>query len=1082
VHFLFTKHTLAFRNINISKIRNYIFRKRTRGIGLKISLSVAILLVLALSITGFTSYIQSSNAMNSTIRTDLTNRASDNALLMNERINKYEISITDTAAKSTLSSGVLNQQLGQLAVDSITDGFSYMGVSDMSGNVTYTNSVTENISNMPYFKQLVKGAATTVISNPYNDKTLDEFVIMVATKVVYANGKTGIVLGSLDGKTWCSTIADIKVAGTGYAFIIDGDGVMTANNDWDKVTGAFNILNDAKKKNATDLTNIINKMISGKSGDGNYTYNGIKNEIFYAPIKDWGMYLAITVPQSELSAAVDAIGFQIFLFTLLFILIGILVTLVLSSQLVTRPLRKTVHMIGELSSGHLDERLDTRKKDEIGIMSRAMNSLADTLQNEIVAGMKNISEGNIKIQSQMKDERDEVTPALVNTVNTLKSITDEIKTIITAAESGDLSRRCDSELYSGIWSDITGEINKLIDCVARPINEVCGSIKKISAFDFTSKIENNYEGLFKELSDSTNFLSSQLLNLQQALKMVSAGDTSIMSSYEEIGRLSANDLMTPTIIRMMRNITNLINESKFLSDKAISGNVFYARSDSDKFEGGYKDIIDGFNSTLDAISKPVLEIVSAMEAMALNDFDVQVSDNYLGDYKVMADSVSQVQLSLKDVQHELLNVSQGDINGLEAIKSKGPKSENDQLTPTLIQMMNNIRMLIDETKYIASAGSAGNLSIRGDTTKFEGEYVNIISSINQFLTDVETPSNEITRVMLSMANADFNVSVEGNYQGEFALLVGAANKLAEVIKNIISDISYVLTEISSGNLQIDKVKDYPGDTASISSSINTILDSLNELLGNINMTADQVALGSTQIASGNHILSEGASTQAVTVEELSVSISEIASQTKENAENANKTDASVDHVRVNATSGKKFMDELLSSINVIGDSSKNISSIVKVINDIAFQTKMLALNASIEAARAGQQGSGFAVVANEVRNLAAKSSDAAKQISDLIEDMVNKIAIGEQTAAQTGKAFESIVAGVEAASVTMKQITESSNEQADEIAEMDIGLKQVTQVIQTTSATAEQSAASSEELSSQAEMLRTMVGRFKLKP
>jgi methyl-accepting chemotaxis protein len=416
--------------------------------------------------------------MNSTIRTDLTNRASDNALLMNERINKYEISITDTAAKSDLTSGVLNQQLGQLAMDSITDGFSYMGVSDLNGNATFTNSVTENISNMPYFKQLVKGNSTTVISNPYQDKTLDGFVIMVATKVFYSNGKIGIVLGSLDGKTWCSTIADIKVAGTGYAFIIDNEGVMTANNDWDKVTGAFNILNDAKKNNATDLTNIVNKMISGKSGDGNYTYGGVKNEIFYAPIKNWGMYLAITVPQSELSAAVNAIGKQIFIFTLLFILIGILATLIFSSQLVTRPLRKTVHMIGELSSGHLNERLDTRKKDEIRIMSRAMNSLADTLQNDIIAGMKNISEGNIKIQAQMKDERDEVTPALINTVNTLKLITDEIKTIITAAESGDLSRRCNAESYNGIWSDIAVEINKLIDCCVRQVEMLAKGPRK----------------------------------------------------------------------------------------------------------------------------------------------------------------------------------------------------------------------------------------------------------------------------------------------------------------------------------------------------------------------------------------------------------------------------------------------------------------------------------------------------------------------------------------------------------------------------------------------------------------------------
>jgi methyl-accepting chemotaxis protein len=175
------------------------------------------------------------------------------------------------------------------------------------------------------------------------------------------------------------------------------------------------------------------------------------------------------------------------------------------------------------------------------------------------------------------------------------------------------------------------------------------------------------------------------------------------------------------------------------------------------------------------------------------------------------------------------------------------------------------------------------------------------------------------------------------------------------------------------------------------------------------------------------------------------------------------------------------MNDMLKAMEEINESSINVSKIIKVINDIAFQTNILALNAAVEAARAGQNGKGFAVVADEVRSLSIKSAEAAKNTADLIEATMRKISNGTDSANKASQAFESISVGVVKASKIMEDISAASNEQATRISEIDIGIGQVSQVTQTTSSTAEQTAASSEELTSQADILRSQVSKFELK-
>ena len=228
-------------------------------------------------------------------------------------------------------------------------------------------------------------------------------------------------------------------------------------------------------------------------------------------------------------------------------------------------------------------------------------------------------------------------------------------------------------------------------------------------------------------------------------------------------------------------------------------------------------------------------------------------------------------------------------------------------------------------------------------------------------------------------------------------------------------------------------------------------------------------------------LSQGSTEQASSIEEITSSMTEVAAQTKENATNANQANELAIVAKDNAVSGNQQMQEMLKAMAEINDSSANISKIIKVIDEIAFQTNILALNAAVEAARAGQHGKGFAVVAEEVRNLAARSANAAKETTAMIEGSIKKVDMGTKIANETAQALNKIVGDVTKATQLVGGIAAASNEQASGISQVNLAIEQVAQVVQTNSATAEESAAASEELSGQAEILKQIVSKFKLK-
>ncbi|MBL0891036.1 MAG: MCP four helix bundle domain-containing protein [Gemmatimonadaceae bacterium] len=430
------------------------------------------------------------------------------------------------------------------------------------------------------------------------------------------------------------------------------------------------------------------------------------------------------------------------------------------------------------------------------------------------------------------------------------------------------------------------------------------------------------------------------------------------------------------------------------------------------------------------IGRPLQDMAASARRLALGDL-TPVQPLAQADE---TGALSQAFASMVDAQRGLADSASRLAAGDLSVRTT-PRSEADVLGQSFVHLHASLEGLIADSTRLAAAATAGQLSTRGDADRFKGAFAELVRGFNATLDAVILPVQEASTVLTRLADRDLTVRVQGDYQG---------------------------------------------DHAQIKTSLNAAIDALSDALTNVSASTNQIASAADQIATTSQSLAQGSSEQAASLEETTASLAELGGAAVRNAQSARQVQALASEARDVTQDGVQSMHELEQAVRAISDAAQQTAQIVKTIDLISFQTNLLALNAAVEAARAGDAGKGFAVVAEEVRALAIRSADAARQTSALIEQSVERATRGGVISRQVAERLGQIDRQVQKVHEAVGDITQASDGQREGVDQVNTAMGQMNAVTQGVAASAEESSSASEELAGQAQMLAELVGQFRL--
>ena len=416
--------------------------------------------------------------------------------------------------------------------------------------------------------------------------------------------------------------------------------------------------------------------------------------------------------------------------------------------------------------------------------------------------------------------------------------------------------------------------------------------------------------------------------------------------------------------------------------------------------------------------------------------------------------VSQLRERVHLSAFPLLDYSGARVGVMVMVQDIGPQ------LATLTQMVNTAKQALVAMEWRAALGSLLVLGL-------------IATVVLVLVSYVTRPLIRAAAAAQAVAAGDLSQRLRLQRDDEIGDLALALDRMSDSL----SDKVTLAGKIADGDLSVSVPLASPQDR--FGQALQHMVAQLGNLIGEVHGASRQIVTGANQVSDVSQALSQGATEQAASVEQISSSMTQIAGQTRRNADNARQARQLSQQATSAAVEGERNMSQMMTAMEAINAAGQNISKIIKVIDEIAFQTNLLALNAAVEAARAGQHGKGFAVVAEEVRNLAARSAKAAQETASLIEGSVNKAEQGMHTSRLTAESLGQIDGHIKAMAELIGEIANAADEQAEGIGQVNIGLSQIDQVTQKNTASAEEGAAAAEELSSQAEHLLGMLQRFR---
>ncbi len=738
---------------------------------------------------------------------------------------------------------------------------------------------------------------------------------------------------------------------------------------------------------------------------------------------------------------------------------------------IINPISELVNASKSLAEGDVDCHIEYSSKDEIGELSEAFGKMAENIRSSALTAER-IAAGDLSIRATVQSEKDILGKSLNQAIEAVNALVADTEMLAAAALSGQFTTRANASVHNGKYREIIEGFNgtldticdkvfwyeQLLDAIPFPvsvtdmdmnwtfINAAVEKLLGVKRSDVIGKQCSNWNanicntancGIAKlRANEPRTFFEQMGKNFQVDTSYINNAQGERVGHIEVIQDITAAakvaQYQKTEVERLASNLEKLANGDLSM-DLQVGEADEYTKEVRDNFLL-INESLAGVRSALDML---VMDAGSLMESAAAGNLSNRAdSSRHRGGYQMIIQGFNDVlDTLLRPVNESIEKLEKLSVGEIDEDFKANYVGDFERLRSAFENAFASINKMREDVQMLCVAALEGNLGARADASKHSGMYQKIINGMNEILDTVITPVNEASAVLNRIANRDLTARLNG---------------------------------------------DFKGDLARLKESLNQAVENLDQGLHQVAVGADQVAAASMQISSGSQQLAQGASEQASSLEEVSSSLQEMSSMTKQNAANAQEARSLADGAKVSANQGVESMRRLSAAIDKIKASSDETAKIIKTIDEIAFQTNLLALNAAVEAARAGDAGKGFAVVAEEVRNLAMRSAEAAKNTTNLIEESVRNSEEGVNINAEVRKNLEDINAQVIKVTEVMAEIAAASDQQTVGIEQINNAVDMMSQLTQQTAANSEESASASEELSGQAEEMRSMVNTFKL--
>jgi len=487
--------------------------------------------------------------------------------------------------------------------------------------------------------------------------------------------------------------------------------------------------------------------------------------------------------------------------------------------------------------------------------------------------------------------------------------------------------------------------------------------------------------------------------------------------------------------------------------------------------------------TRQTVIRPMARIVEAAEALKEGDLSYDVDRDRKDEVGILANAFIEVGDAINGVTSEIDQMVEAARTG-----NLSHRADDGRFAGAYSRMMGGVNEMMqgfDESAQVVRIAAdyleqigAGDIP-EEITDSYEGDFRRVKDNLNGLLGVMEGLQKETLKLARGLKQGDLDVRGDADaFLGAWQEILTGFNEGLEALMEPNNLGFAALQKAADGDLTARMEGEWPGAYGQIKANINGLLEKMDEGFGQVAVAADQVASAAEQISSGSQSLAQGTSEQASTLEEVASSLQELSSMSGQSASNAREAKGLSDNARTGTDEGVAAMNRLSQAMEKIKLSSDETAKIVKTIDEIAFQTNLLALNAAVEAARAGDAGKGFAVVAEEVRNLAMRSAEAAKNTASLIEESVSNAEGGVTLNTEVMAALEGIHKGITQVSEVMDEIAAGADQQSQGVEQINTATEQMNQVTQQTAANAEESSSASEELTAQAQELRALVGNY----